>query len=423
MNTKHKSQKGMNLVIESEGWTQVQASWRFYNNVEVTIPSLNDPIIEEVVKESNKRKGKYLLVAYDWSHLDYKKHTRKQELIHENKRGNGEKIGYDFQSSLAMDEKGNPLGALAQNLASEARIYSTYDDNIDKELTHLEELTRRARYVRENYDIEKEMVDIIDREGDSVALMREYHANKWLYLIRGKKSHRVYLPKEDREVKQGELADELELGTYLKTIKYRVNKKMERVNIFVNEIEVEIRRDATKSVITENGKRKTIFTKGETITTRLVVERLVDKDNNIVAQWILLTNVPKEVSSSTIGTWYYHRWKIESYFKLLKSSGFNLESWQQETPMALFKRLLVVSYACLFVWKIERSEDKNAPAVRKFLVQLSGRLIEKKKEYTTPALLAGLWVFMKMMNVLKIYDVESLFAFKNQIEAMMGLDI
>ena len=94
MNTKHKSQKGMNLVIESEGWTQVQASWRFYNNVEVTIPSLNDPIIEEVVKESNKRKGKYLLVAYDWSHLDYKKHTRKQELIHENKRGNGEKIGY-----------------------------------------------------------------------------------------------------------------------------------------------------------------------------------------------------------------------------------------------------------------------------------------------------------------------------------------
>ena len=57
------------------------------------------------------------------------------------------------------------------------------------------------------------------------------------------------------------------------------------------------------------------------------------------------------------------------------------------------------------------------------MVQLSGRLIEKKKEYTTPALLAGLWVFMKMMNVLKIYDVESLFAFKNQIEAMMGLDI
>jgi len=39
MNTKHKSQSGINLVIETEGWTQVQASWRFYNNIDVTIPS------------------------------------------------------------------------------------------------------------------------------------------------------------------------------------------------------------------------------------------------------------------------------------------------------------------------------------------------------------------------------------------------
>ena len=108
------------------------------------------------------------------------------------------------------------------------------------------------------------------------------------------------------------------------------------------------------------------------------MKRLVDKNRKVVATWILLTNVPKEVKASTIiGTWYYHRWK----------------------------------------------EDKNAPAVRKFLVQLSARLIEKGKEYTTPALLAGLWVFMKMMNVLNIYDVEALFAFREQIGDMMGMEI
>ena len=70
-----------------------------------------------------------------------------------------------------------------------------------------------------------------------------------------------------------------------------------------------------------------------------------------------------------------------------------------------------------------QESHKNASLVRKFLVQLSGRLIEKGKEYTTPALLSGLWVFMKMMNVLKIYDVEALFTFKEQIGDMMGLDI
>ncbi|MDQ7086199.1 MAG: hypothetical protein Q9M36_15390 [Sulfurovum sp.] len=36
--------------------------------------------------------------------------------------------------------KGNPLGALAQNLATSEKIYSTYDSNIDTNLTHLEEL-------------------------------------------------------------------------------------------------------------------------------------------------------------------------------------------------------------------------------------------------------------------------------------------
>ena len=54
MNIKRKSQSGMSLVIETEGWSQVQASWRFYNNEDVKFSSLNDPIIEEVVEQSNK---------------------------------------------------------------------------------------------------------------------------------------------------------------------------------------------------------------------------------------------------------------------------------------------------------------------------------------------------------------------------------
>ncbi|MDQ7084174.1 MAG: hypothetical protein Q9M36_04240 [Sulfurovum sp.] len=55
-------------------------------------------------------------------------------------------------------------------------------------------------------------------------------------------------------------------------------------------------------------------------------------------------------------------------------------------------------------------------------MQLSGRLIEKNKEFTTPALLSGLWVFMKMMNVLKIYDVEALLLLKSKSD-MMGMEL
>jgi len=423
INVKQSSQSGMSLVSKADGWAETQAAWRFYNNPSVTITSLNDPIIEEVVKDINKRDGEFLLVPYDWSHLDYKRHSKKQELVSKNKRNNSKQIGYDFQSSIAMDEKGNPLGALAQNLKSESKIYSTYNDNIDMNLTHLEELIERTRWVRDNLNIEKKIVDIIDREGDSIALMREYEKNDWFYLIRAKTNAIVYLPNEDRDVKQGDLANELSKGKFVKSIKYKINKKTEDVNIYVNEIDIEIRRDAKKSVLQEDGKRKVISTKGEIIKSRFVVERVIDKSGNLIAQWILLTNLPTDISSATVGTWYYHRWKIESYFKLLKTTGFNLENWQQEKPLALFKRLLVVSYSCLFVWKIQNSKDKNAPAVRKFLVQLSGRLIEKGKEYTTPALLVGLWVFLKMMNILKIYDVDALFEFQKQMGIITGMKL
>jgi hypothetical protein len=32
-----------------------------------------------------------------------------------------------------------------------------------------------------------------------------------------------------------------------------------------------------------------------------------------------------------VALWHYWRWRIESYFKLLKSAGLQLEEWQQAT--------------------------------------------------------------------------------------------
>jgi hypothetical protein len=50
-------------------------------------------------------------------------------------------------------------------------------------------------------------------------------------------------------------------------------------------------------------------------------------------------------NGSPIALWYYYRWRIESYFKLLKSGGQEIEHWQQESGLAILKRLLVVSMA------------------------------------------------------------------------------
>jgi len=107
----------------------------------------------------------------------------------------------------------------------------------------------------------------------------------------------------------------------------------------------------------------------------------------------------------------------------LKSSGFNLEEWQQEEPKALFRRLLVVSLSCILVWKIANDSSKNAKQIRKFLVLLSGRIIQKDKEFTHPALLAGLNSFLQIMDVMLLFYNEELLDMKKRIIELMNFDI
>ncbi|MGH7192078.1 MAG: hypothetical protein ACREJM_00925, partial [Candidatus Saccharimonadales bacterium] len=70
---------------------------------------------------------------------------------------------------------------------------------------------------------------------------------------------------------------------------------------------------------------------GPPLTLRLVISRIRGPDGEgDLAVWFLLSNVPAEVQAEEIALWYYWRWRIESFFKLLKSAGQQLEHWQQE---------------------------------------------------------------------------------------------
>ncbi|WP_343031253.1 hypothetical protein [Thermochromatium tepidum] len=66
---------------------------------------------------------------------------------------------------------------------------------------------------------------------------------------------------------------------------------------------------------------------GEPLKARLVVSRLCDEAGHLVAEWFLLTSVPETVSAARVARWYDFRWQIESFFKLLKQAGHQLEQW------------------------------------------------------------------------------------------------
>lgn len=96
------------------------------------------------------------------------------------------------------------------------------------------------------------------------------------------------------------------------------------------------------------------------------------------------------------------------FFQITQKAGHDLESWQQETGLAIAKRLLVVSMACVTVWEIAVAQGKKAEAFRAFLIKLSGKQMKWGKSFTNPALLSGLWVFLSMQEVLSDYSSEEL---------------
>jgi hypothetical protein len=421
MSSKQQATNGLKLLLgESDSFSQVQASWRFLNNEKVTIDGLFEPIKASFKEEIKKHCEVYVLAMSDWSHLDYKKHTSKKELESKKKKDNGKQLGYDLQTTIAVSDKsGEPIAPLVHNLKTSKKVYSTYDENIDIKKTHLEELSSRTQAIKSELATDKKIVHIVDREADSVGFMRELDKNKELFLLRVKKTSKVFYVKEEKSIKQSELASQLGLGKLVKSIKYQKKK----VKIYVNECEVEVRRDANKTTISKEGKKSIQKISGDAVKARFIVERLVDEENNVVAEWLLITNVlDTKVSAQTLATWYYYRWKIESYFKLLKSSGFNLEEWQQKEPIALFKRLLVVSLSCLMVWRLANDTSHNAKEIRDFLVLLSGRLIEKGKEFTLPALLAGLESYLQMMDVMLLFSHEELLDMQKKLTDLLEFD-
>ena len=80
--------------------------------------------------------------------------------------------------------------------------------------------------------------------------------------------------------------------------------------------------------------------------------------------------------------------RIETFFKLLKSAGHNVEQWQQGTVDAVAKRLLVATMSCVVVWQLARSKEPTADEFRRFLIRLSGRQMKWGRAFTEPALLA-----------------------------------
>jgi hypothetical protein len=386
---------------EASAFATTQAVWRFCRNERLTLPTLAEPLLDcarQAVPDACQR---YALVAHDWSNLDYREHTRKQDRI---VLGNTAMIGYELRSALLIsDRDGQALAPICQDLRAAAGVYSSRHDEVQANQSCLDELAPVLSYLDEQ-QLGLPLVHLIDREADSVAHYRQWHAARHLFLVRGDDTR--YVRHEGQERTLAEVVAQLEQGQAFRDVR-EVHYHGQPARQWVAETEVTLERPACLNRTVE-GKKKRTKVSGPPLTLRLIVSRVYDADGRLLAVWLLLTNVPPAVDAATVALWYYWRWRIESYFKLLKGAGQQLEQWQQRTALALARRLLVAGMACVLIWQLARSPEPEAATLRSLLVRLSGRQMKWGVPFTEPALLAGLWVLLALLEVAQRYDLAEL---------------
>ncbi|MSR58191.1 MAG: IS4 family transposase [Planctomycetaceae bacterium] len=378
----------------SSAFAATQGAWRFLNNEQVSLSALVEPLRKVGLERANADDSvDFALLVHDWCKLAFS-HPKSDEvqLTHESD------VGYELTTALLVSAaNGSPLAPMEMHLKTAHGVLSTRPRT--RNVSHLEQVLPTMKAAL-SWGLNKPLLHVIDREADSVDHLRRWEAAGHLYLIRG--DSRI-VKWQSASVNTAKVAQQLRQQRKFSCVGTALYQGSP-AQLWVAETEVVLYRPAQKNV-----KGVQYSLPGPRLTLRLIVVQLRQGNGKLLAEWLLLTNAPANlITAEKLAYCYYWRWRIESLFKLLKSHGQHLESWQQMTGMAIARRLLVAAMACVIVWKLQADQSPQAQELKTILVRLSGRQTKRTTPHTAPALLAGLWVLLSMLELLKHVDLNRL---------------
>lgn len=392
----------------------VKGMSRFLNHDDVTLPAIIEPVQESIRDALAVSHALVALVIHDWCMIHYTTRNPDRYL-----RSHKADLGYELGTALVVDaDAGQPLGPMELRLRTATGTLSTRPTPTANPPGHVDEMLDVFNDARNRWHLGKPLVHVIDREADSVDHYRKWSHRGHTFLVRADTDRVVNFQGQD--VKLSKLTSQPALGWQAVLDEAGRPKSMTIKGVvgtlWVAEAEVVLDRPAKKRVgKDEAGKAKRIDVPGVPLPLRLVVSWVLGADGEILAEWYLFTNASAEFGSSTIACWYAWRWRIETYHKLLKSSGMNVEGWEQESGLAVAKRLVVASMACLTVWRLQEDTSELAGELRGVLVRLSGRQMKHRVSSTPSALLAGLEKLLAIEDLLQEYDLQQVLALARRV--------
>ena len=343
---------GETIPNACEDWANTKAAYRFFSNPNVTESQILEGHFHSTARRSIDKKGP-LLVLHDTTEVNYTQ--RKDEafgstrMLPQNPRSEGGRVskaicGVLMHSSLVITPSGLPLGFAAKKFWNRKIFKGIRKIHPGKNATRIPlEEKESFRWIdslknaTERLGNPDRLVHIGDREADIYEFFHEADRLRTNYLVRIKVDRKL-APK---------------LLTLRQEIENSEIKGIGQINCTDKDgskikVTLEIKFIKATIIPSDGIKRKRYGSRDVTVIQAKEISEC--KGDREQIDWRIITNlhVPDLESAVEKLHWYSLRWKIETFFKVLKS-GFNIDHSKIKSAESICK---LMSISCIVAWRV-----------------------------------------------------------------------
>jgi hypothetical protein len=384
------SQPSLPINHASTDWASAKAAYRFFDNPKV----MPNKIMDGHYKSTQVRMQNYkrIVVAGDTTVLDFSKHLKTSDLGSISKSHGQDLQGLIMHTTLAMTERGLPLGVLDNQIWPRKLHEVNQGHHLTKIPIDKKESFKWFKGLRaaEKMREEQEIVMVLDREGDIYELFEEAQDCGIELVVRMQHDRITY---ED-DLEYIKITDRLGIEKYLATtVKVELPSSGQRK---ARTAELSIRFTPITLASSPRG-IKTARVKNRYDIDLHVVElhELNPPKGEEALVWYLVTTLEIGNRSQAIEVMHFYklRWQIEQYFKCLKT-GCNVEACRLNSGSKLMNYVslqAIVAWRILWMTFIKRNEPSLSCEValteiewKALWLQKNKRLIREGKVEPTP---------------------------------------
>ena len=343
-----------------EDWAETKAAYRFFKNENV---SADDVFAAHRRKTADRAKGyNTVLALQDTSYMVYTSHSATTGLgrISLKKGQNVDRMyshGLSMHICFAITAAGLPLGLLDQQLFARQLRSKVPGKTDPKDLLPVEEKEsyRWLTALKNANDAVAgtRIVTICDREADFYDLFRQAHELSVPVLVRAKVNRPVNRQSGNSEEKAVKLWDYMKAQPAAGTRSVKVAKREKSNHDCARDsriAEVEVKTGSFTLSPSKNHIKQRGAQLPDINMNTIYVRESDPPEGEEAVEWMLLTNLPIDSFEDACEkiAWYALRWRIEMFFKVLKS-GFRVEDCRLGTADRLIRYLTVMS---IVAWRL-----------------------------------------------------------------------